>query len=446
MSELGTASSSLACCRQLSSDADYRQHKPDYLEEALIFRGYGWSVFPTIGKRPAVSWKWLQSGRARDHEIGRMFRRRSGISGVAVVLARISGGLATRDFDTIESYKKWASRNQQLATLCPTVLTARGAHVYCRLWDETWATWEDGELRGSVKQYALLPPSEHPYGGRYCWLRSIPRISDFPRLLLHETGFIDDEHPPRRMPSQMAKPWTRPARPTEDTQTEVCVTQEVLSMYLPVDVSEVVVSEVAVSEVVVSEVVVRVVMRCLPCGPGQRHACIFRLARCLKGVASLSTANSSELEAVVRHWHRLARPVIRTKDWNTSWVDFVDAWERLRYPIRDCPALELAPPWLLDDAPEQVLGYADEPTRRLFKLCRALDAQTGGEPFYLSCRTAQDICAFTNTMTASHRLKTFVDQGILDLIRPGTRSATKRKAATYKLRRDNDALPPPLFC
>src|SRR4051794_2221366 len=92
----------------LAADAHW-SHPIDFLQEALVYRGFGWSVLPCVRKKGAVGWKPLQKCRPTDKGIGRMFKRaRQRVTGVAVVCGRVSGGLAVRDFDTREAYRQWA--------------------------------------------------------------------------------------------------------------------------------------------------------------------------------------------------------------------------------------------------------------------------------------------------------------------------------------------------
>ena len=66
---------------------------------------------------------------------------------VGVILGSVSGNLAWRDFDTMESYDAWAEAHPELAEMLPTVETSRGRHVYFRAAVKT-AKFDDGGLRG----------------------------------------------------------------------------------------------------------------------------------------------------------------------------------------------------------------------------------------------------------------------------------------------------------
>ena len=104
-----------------------------------------------------------------------MFAQR-GITGVAVILGAVSGFLAVRDFDCVESYEAWAAAHAALASRLPTVRTARGFHVYFRITEEAFQSFggASGELRGDSKHIVVLPPSLHPDGPIYNWVVPLP--------------------------------------------------------------------------------------------------------------------------------------------------------------------------------------------------------------------------------------------------------------------------------
>ena len=100
---------------------------------ALDYHRRGWTVIPTVGKKPPekMPWKKYQTARPDEATLRRLFSR-NGITGLAVLLGSASGGLACRDFDCTDGYERWADAHPDLATVLPIVRTARGFHVYCR--------------------------------------------------------------------------------------------------------------------------------------------------------------------------------------------------------------------------------------------------------------------------------------------------------------------------
>lgn len=162
----------------------------------------------------------------------------------------------------------------------------------------------------------------------------------------------------------------------------------------------------------------------LPAEIGQRNKRLFELARYLKG--SMPNAQKEELRPIVEEWHRLALPVIGTKDFATTWTDFLRGLDRVRHPHgatmqsilekidHDIP---------VSDAIKR-LGYGDS-AHRLIRICAALQDHAGEEPFFLSARQAGDLieCHFTD---ASKILAAFVADDVLELVAKGSGKVASR--------------------
>jgi hypothetical protein len=99
------------------------------LDAALDYCRRGWSVIPTRGKQAAIGWKRYQARRLDQADLANCFGRPD-VTGLAVVLGVVSGGLACRDFDLESSYDRWATSHRDLAKTLPTVETQRGFHLY----------------------------------------------------------------------------------------------------------------------------------------------------------------------------------------------------------------------------------------------------------------------------------------------------------------------------
>ena len=86
----------------------------------------------------------------------------------------------------------------------------------------------------------------------------------------------------------------------------------------------------------------------LPKRQGQRNDCIMSLARGLKFDAGLGDATFAQLKPLIRRWHQSALPVIGTKDFDETWVDFIRAFLATQYPLQwkaDVWALTQAKRW-----------------------------------------------------------------------------------------------------
>jgi hypothetical protein len=161
-------------------------------------------------------------------------------------------------------------------------------------------------------------------------------------------------------------------------------------------------------------------MATLPEGPGQRNRRIFDLARRLKAIKPY--ASPTELRTILREWHRLALPFIRTKQFDESWSDFAIAWDRVRRPVGLSFAVAAAAAEACD-VPPAVAGIGYEGNlRRLAGLCSQLQRQWGDRPFPLGCKVAGEFLGVSGRH-AGRLLKTLAFDGVLTLAAKGTKSS-----------------------
>jgi hypothetical protein len=152
------------------------------------------------------------------------------------------------------------------------------------------------------------------------------------------------------------------------------------------------------------------------------------LARALKGIPALADADADSLRPIVKQWHTLALPHIETKDFTETWIDFLQAWPRVKIPKGATmeavmqKALELPPPKIAEQ-------YEDGPIRRLIALCRQLASQGNGGTFYLSCRTAGELLGVSHVQ-ANRWLFLLDHDKVVKQVSKGERG--KRQAAEYR--------------
>jgi hypothetical protein len=384
------------------------------LAAALNYMARGWSIIPVIGKKPVVGWKKFQERPATEQELREAFANPR-VTGLAVILGTVSGGLAARDFDTVISYEAWAAAYPDLATSLPTVQTARGFHVYFRISRESFHTFDDdsGELRADSKHIDVLPPSRHPDGPLYRW--TIP---------------LQDTEPPFLDPWQVGL-CNREDRANRRIDSAAATAPTLLPMFAAATPSTPS-SVVAVSSLssLLQEEIERAIAASLPTALRQRHKSIFRLARELKAIEALNSAGACDLRHIVEEWHRRALPVIRSKSFVETWADFVLAWKNVRVPAGQgvintalSRALASAP------SPRVVELYDENEIILLAKLCRELQLIVGDVDFFLDCRTAGELIGVHHS-TAWRYFVALVADGILT---PGEKgSALKRKASRFR--------------
>ena len=365
------------------------------LDVALDYLQRGWSIIPMKAgtKKPTLpSWKPYQDAPPRERTVRNWFRDGLDV-GIAVVLGDVSRGLICRDFDQMDAFERWAEQHPQLAAELPIVETSRGRHVYfvgdvqqirkASANATTTIKYDDGELRGGG--LCVLPFSRHPSGKTYQWLHAPESV--IPKLDLAETGF--------------ARPWGDVVRVTESTEraeraestetterterTEVMIGSQSVSRLQNDSSSGATQDPLHLHS---QDAIEHAITSTLPTASGQRNKLVFVLARALKAIPGICDAPAKELCSIVRRWHELARPVITTEPFEETWIDFLKAWPKVKFPLGADPMTDILQRAVRSPLPKAAEQYEQQRLRLLVALCRELQASAANEPFYLSCRTA----------------------------------------------------------
>lgn len=404
------------------------------LDVALGYFRRGWSIIPMQAgtKMPTLrSWASYQTARPKEGSVRNWFRDGLDV-GIAVVLGDVSRGLICRDFDQMESFERWAEQYPQLAAELPIVETSRGRHVYfvgdveqireASRNAKSIIEYDDGELRGGG--LCMLPFSRHPSGKTYQWLRA-PE-SDIPKLDLAETGF--------------ARSWGDVACVTESTEraestetTERTQTPEVILACQSVsrlqNDSPLAVTQDSL-QLHSQDAIEHAITSTLPTAPGQRNKLVFVLARALKAIPGICDAPAKELDSIVRRWHQLALPVITTEPFEETWIDFLKAWPKVKFPLGADPMTDILQRAISNPMPKAAERYEQQRLRLLVSLCRELQASAASEPFYLSCRTAGRLLEVDH-MTANRWLFLLESDGLLTVTQKGSRETNKATRYRY---------------
>ena len=364
------------------------------LDAALDYRRRGCCVIPLgANKKPAVRWKRYQTHRPDDALIRKWFN--SPRPGVAVIFGEVSGGLASRDFDEMAVYERWALDYPQLAATLPTVETRRGRHVYCtvdvdceRRFREALGkpngrgavTCLGGELRIGVGCYSVVPPSRHPEGHIYRWLLN---VEHFPRVDLFDSGFTPCNREEQRVPKTVSDEGDVGGDGSmlndeplidDDAPTTPIVPCLEYSLDSP--------------DSLLHEQVALAIQRTLPTKTGRRHKQVFELCRELQAIPQFRGQSPKALRPVVREWHRRALPNIQTKPFDETWLDFAESWGRVKHPKGEEPIAMIFAKAAAMEPPPEALQFESPQVRELVGLCRELQVMAGRGPFYLSTRAA----------------------------------------------------------
>ena len=380
-----------------------------------LYRRLGWTLLPTKpNKRPGLgSWTKYITRPPTDDEIGKWFGQ--GAFGPAVLLGP-SAGLCCRDSDLPDGYDCWKADHGDLAAILPTAKTRRGHHVYLRCpGAKHKGLGREGELRAG-RHYCVLPPGRFWVEGvgwkAYRWIRP-PSRGNIPTFTIAElrasglagkNGQTSGETPIPLSGTLMSR--RVPLMSHAGSAGGFCRLR--WSDLSPED-------RAAVN---------RAIKQTTPVVAGQRHNFIFTLARKLKAIPALADRAGEELCVFLREWHRLALPFIRTKDYDTTRIAFLDAWTRIRSPVRETFMDDV----LRQSAARPFHGYEDPKLNQLAALCRELGAISTDGEFILAARLAGELLGRTR-MWAHRRLWLLQHDGLIVRTRQGT--ARGRRASRY---------------
>ncbi len=161
-----------------------------------------------------------------------------------------------------------------------------------------------------------------------------------------------------------------------------------------------------------------------------RTGLIFDFARRLWSLPEIRGVQVHDLRGAVGRFHDLAvTNGVLERDFLGCWVEFADAWARMRFRDPTKVIEEAVKAASVDDLPPVADPYLPG-VRRLLAICRELQRLHGENPFFLSCRQGAEVSG-TSPATAARWLRGFVLDGILELVKPG-QSWRGGRAARYR--------------
>lgn len=328
---------------------------------------------------------------------------------LAVVTGEVSG-IVVLDIDGDAGRQSLQALMDRLGPLPtgPTAKTARGRHCVFR--------WPGGKVANRVGAapgidfkgdggYVVVAPSIHANGAVYTW----------------ETS--PEEVPPPELPTNWVD-WLSRGDVIQRAQRVQRVQEGPGESRRVQRVQEIENSPSASHSSKLSGSVEEVILATQPTGPGQRRFHVFKLAKNLKGIPEVANMPSKDLRPIVREWHRRALPRIRTKEWEATWFDFTDAWERVRHPGDSNPVVEALARAKAGALPGAAKDYEHPALRLLVALCRELQRHAVDRPFFLSCEDAAQLLgdgAHPSPMTVWRWLGGLVRDGVLSLEKRGDR-------------------------
>jgi hypothetical protein len=358
--------------------------------EAAKYLSLGWRLLPVAGKVPLIDW----TDAPPPDRLDRLWDDPRA-TGIAVVLGQPSGGLIARDFDDVHSYERWCDEESELAAELPTARTPRpGRHVFARSPGPCpTKRFRDGELRGDGG-IVVLPPSVHPNGKRYAWMRDPWR-----RIPIIEPSVLVGAAPQTRHTGRTSK---RKDPVNTCTKYMACVNSD---KPLFIDWA---------------------IEHTCPTGPGERNRRIFDFARHLRTVYDKAT-DPDALRCHVEDWHRAALPYIRTKDFGATWADFINAWDSVEMPAG--ATLALVERMANEDS--FILGLGDMNLDKVARLLRAAARVRGASGvLFMDYRTMGKSVGLSAVAARKIAFK-LVDLGYLVIVEKGT-VGRRRRATVWR--------------
>jgi hypothetical protein len=145
------------------------------LETALYYRDLGIATIPVHWqqKKPLGAWEEYISELPSEEQLRIWFASR--LNNIAVITGW--SNLVIIDFDDLEKFEVWRTwangikAAQYVRRGTRIVYSARGAHVYIITAERTENAKYEGIDILAQRKYALMPPSIHPSGKQYRYLR-----------------------------------------------------------------------------------------------------------------------------------------------------------------------------------------------------------------------------------------------------------------------------------
>ena len=144
---------------------------------------------------------------------------------------------------------------------------------------------------------------------------------------------------------------------------------------------------------------------------------LFQLAREVKTIIGFDKPIVDESKSVVIEWHRQSGSHLKNESIDILWAQFKTSWDKIKYSTDMELFCELVGIAYQSKYPPVCENYEDI-ARDLIRLCAVLDAHWSPEPFYLSCRMAEDQFGFSHAKMAS-LLQLLVMDGVLELVEKG---------------------------
>lgn len=144
---------------------------------------------------------------------------------------------------------------------------------------------------------------------------------------------------------------------------------------------------------------------------------LFLLVREVRTLAGFDKPIDDKFKKVVRKWQSISGTFLVEEPFDLLWAQFKTSWEKVKFSTDSKLFWKLVYFSYQSEYPPICENYEDI-AMDLIRLCAVLDAHWSPEPFYLSCRMAEDEFGYSHAKMAS-LLQLLVMDGVLELVEKG---------------------------
>lgn len=372
-------------------------------------------AWPAGSKGERKAWKHLDPAVMRDSD----HRQRLSTGNIGVALGRRSGGLATIDIDDDGQAEEFLALNPALVDSLRT-RGQRGCNVWLypgapvprsatiRRQGRPWGEWR-------YEGCQTILAGRHPCGEPYKVLRAGPPATlPFINLIF---------------PSGAEAPFLPECVVTERHR----VAQGVVLCSTQSDSVHSVHSVTAIDEGW-RKTIEAVLPGTLATAPHTSHERLFKLARRVRGLEVVRECplTDEQLVSLFGAWHRGSLACLRPSQ----------SYDEYLYEFRQACACVQVPDGqgVIDDAwhaiedtqaPAETELVSDPRLQRLIVLCHVLQGLAGDRPFYLACRTVQQLFGLGDHRQAARWLRVLCSCGILQVVVAGNVSTLRATRYRY---------------
>ena len=141
---------------------------------------------------------------------------------------------------------------------------------------------------------------------------------------------------------------------------------------------------------------------------------LFQLAREIKTIVGFEKPFSDTFKTIVGKWHKQSGIHLEDESIDILWAQFKTSWNKIKYSTDNEIFLKLCIIAEQSQYPPICNDYQDI-AKDMIRLCAVLDAHWSPEPFYLSCRMAEDEFGYSHAKMAT-LLEMLVLDGVLELV------------------------------